>query len=556
MEAIDLASAITNLDRSSRRLIVCTRAGERSEAWARIGDRARRVAAELQARGLHPGDVILVVGDVTIELVETISAAILSGSAVSVVTTAARQRKRGVAAEITSRAVQLGVRAVLVDRSGVEFDAAVRGTIAVWRIEEIVEGARRRRATDFEEVDIEPNSTAVLQFTSGVTGEPRVVRISHSNVASYFAALRRAVPFDPTTETLVSWLPLAHDMGLIGYLFGGLISGAGLLLASPDLFVVRPHLWLSWISRFPNVQSAAPGFAYGVVARSPRPLAGLDLSSWRLAFNGGEQISVDDVTRFCDVFAPAGFRHQSFVASYGLAEATLAVTAAVDGRGMAWDTVDRHTLAAEGVANPTATKSIDTEVLALLGTPLDCVRVRITDHTTGSPLPERHVGEIQVSGSTVTDGYVGTSDSLDGLFDGEWLRTGDRGYMTGGELVLCGRWKDLIVIGGRNLAPQQVEGVAERYANVRPGSVAAIGIPSTKRGEKLVLVASLPRRLHTNAVVRTLIHGVHLELGVTASDVVFVDPGAIPRTLSGKLQRRVCRDRYLAGELEPGRTKA
>jgi fatty-acyl-CoA synthase len=486
---------------------------------------------------------------VSIELVEVIAAAILSGAAVSVVTAAARQRKSGVAAEVARRAERIAAGAVLVDGPGVELDAQVAGSATVWRTDDVVRSARRRRPSDFDEVDIDPGSTAVLQFTSGVTGDPRVVRVSHGNITSYFAALDRAIPFDGASDTLVSWLPLTHDMGLIGYLFGAFVTGAELFLASPDLFIVRPQLWLSWISRFDRVQSAAPSFAYGLVSRGPRLPADIDLGSWQWAFNGGEQINIDGLTRFCELMGPAGFRRESLVCSYGLAEATLAVTAALDGTGPAWDVVDRHTLISEGVASSVAGPSTTTEVLARLGQPLSCVRVRIVDRATGRPLPDRSVGEIQVSGNTVTDGYVDSCESREGLFDGHWLRTGDRGYMTDGELVVCGRWKDVIVIGGRSIAPQQIEAVAERHIQLMPGSIAAIGVPSAKGTEKLVLVASVPTRLHTNAVARGLIHAIHLELGVTTGDVVFVAPGEIPRTSSGKLQRHVCRQRYLGGAL-------
>jgi fatty-acyl-CoA synthase len=498
---------------------------------------------------------VLVAGDVSIELVVAIAAAIISGAPVSVITATARQRRNGLAAEVAGRAARIDARAVLVDDlAGLDIELGDRMT--VWGTSDLLRDAGRRPATDFEQVEIHPDSTAVLQFTSGATGDAAVVQVSHRNVTSYFAALHLAIAFDPTSETLVSWLPLSHDMGLIGYLFGAFITGAEFFLASPDLFIVRPHLWLSWISRFSSVHSAAPSFAYGLVSRGPKPPPEVDLKSWRFAFNGSEQISVDDLTRFCDRMWPVGFRRESLVCSYGLAEATLAVTAALGGSGPTWDVVNRQALMAEGVAGAAAVPSADTETLARLGRPLSCVQVRIADRVSGRSLPERQVGEIQVSGSTVTGGYFGPSESRDGLFDGEWLRTGDRGYMTDGELVVCGRWKDMIVIGGRNISPQQVERVAERHARLTPGSVAAIGVPSAKGTEKLVLVASLPTRFHTTAMARRLVRAVHAEVGVTAADIVFVMPGAIPRTASGKLQRYLCRQWYLDGAFDSTRAPA
>jgi fatty-acyl-CoA synthase len=311
---------------------------------------------------------------------------------------------------------------------------------------------------------------------------------------------------------------------------------------------------MEWMSEFGGTMTAGPNFAYALAARALRRLDGLDLSRWRLALNGAEPIDPDAVEAFC----AAGARHRldprAAFCVFGMAEATLAVTFPQPSSGMAVDTVDRRVLETDRYAAPveaSAPGSDGARRLAVLGRPLAGVEVRICDPVTGERMRSREVGELEVRGTSVTPGYFRHDGANRETFRDGWLRTGDLGYLVDGELVVCGRIKDVIILGGRNVFPEDVERAAAAVEGVRAGNVIAFGTEGRRGREALVVVAETRSGDDADTLQADVAARVTAAVGVPPEEVVLVQPGTLPKTSSGKLQRGLCRTRYLGSELEP-----
>ncbi|MDO9196470.1 AMP-binding protein, partial [Rhodoferax sp.] len=331
---------------------------------------------------------------------------------------------------------------------------------------------------------------AFLQYTSGSTGDPKGVILTHANLLANLRAMWSASKVG-STDTFVSWLPLYHDMGLIGACLGALYLGFHLVLMSPLAFLARPARWLETIHRHRGTVSAAPNFAYELCLAkvTDTELATLDLSCWRLAFNGAEPVSPDTLERFAARFAPCGFQRTALMPVYGLAENTVGLSFGPVGRGPLVDRVDRATLARDGVAQPA--RSDDAQALRIVscGSPLPGHELRVVG-ASGRDLPEREQGRVQFRGPSSTQGYLNNPAANQGLFDGDWLNTGDLGYMAGGELFLTGREKDIIIRGGFNIHPQELETAVAGIAGVRKGGVAVFAATDRRSGtERLVVLA-------------------------------------------------------------------
>jgi fatty-acyl-CoA synthase len=322
-----------------------------------------------------------------------------------------------------------------------------------------------------------------------------------------------------------------------------------LALAAPQDFLAAPARWMEWMSEFRGTATAGPNFAYALAARALRRMEGIDLSAWRIAINGAEPIDPRAVAAFVEAGAPHGLNPGTMLAAFGMAEATLAVTFAAPGEGLQVDTVDARVLETDRYAAPVEPTLATARPLARLGHPLFNLQVRICDPTTGVRMQDREVGELEIRGASVTTGYYGRPEATADAFHEGWLRTGDLGYLTDGELVVCGRIKDMIILGGRNVYPQDVERAVAEIAGVRPGNVIAFGTQNRKGRESLVVVAEA--RDEVEAELRAEIAArVRDTVGVPPEDVVLVRSGTLPKTSSGKLQRTLCRERYLSASLE------
>ncbi|WP_027150836.1 non-ribosomal peptide synthetase [Methylobacter tundripaludum] len=394
---------------------------------------------------------------------------------------------------------------------------------------------------------------AFLQYTSGSTGNAKGVIINHGNLMANQQLIKRRFGHN-AQSTVVGWLPLYHDMGLIGNVMQPLYCGAGAILMSPMAFLEKPIRWLQAISDYRAHTSGGPNFAFELCARkiSRDEKAGLDLGSWRLAFNGAEPISPDTMNRFAAAFATCGFSRKAFYPCYGLAEATLLATG---GDKNAEPTVAAFYKAGleQGKVRPAISGDDETRRLVGCGSiDVDAAqRIRIVDPETGKPCRDDQIGEIQLGGPSISQGYWQNASATGQAFIGDangqhrWLRTGDLGFIEGGELFVSGRLKDLIIIRGRNYYPHDLEYATEAATDaLNPGCAAAFAV-SGDDGEKLVVLAELKRnRLRQSdyraefAAIRTRLVE---ECGIQADTVMLLKPGAILKTSSGKIRRSACR---------------
>ncbi len=416
----------------------------------------------------------------------------------------------------------------------------------------IVASEELDRAGDLPPALSKPGDTALVQFTSGSTTEPRGVILSHANVMANVRAITRKVKVS-RRDRIVSWMPLYHDMGLIGFLITALSAGASLILMSPQRFVSDPAFWMRAMGEHKATITGGPNFAY---ALSTRVLASgsagdLDLSSLRLALNGAEAVDHEVMDGFVTAGAAYGLRPEVPYPVYGLAEATLAVTFPQPGKRYGLDHVSREGIEEDGFARPAEPGEEGTRTLVSLGSPLDGVEVSVFRED-GSEAGEREIGEVCVRGDSVMQGYWANAAATAEALRGGRLHTGDLGYFAGGELYLVGRIKDMVIIGGRNLFPEDVERCVERIRGVRKGNAVAFGV-STRRGrERLVLVGEthLSCMQAAGETARAISSTVREEIGVPVREVVLVPAGSLPKTSSGKKRRFLCRDLYLGNALQ------
>ena len=401
------------------------------------------------------------------------------------------------------------------------------------------------------------DDTAFLQYTSGSTGDPRGVILPHAAVLHNLSVIHRASS-PREGDHAVFWVPPYHDMGLIGAILQPLYAGYPVSLMSPSTFAQRPVRWLEAISRYRGTTSGAPNFAYDLCAErvSEEESASLDLSCWRIAINGAEPVRAETLDHFAARFAPEGFRRAAFMPSYGLAETTLLAAGHSHDHEPLVVSVDRGSLLARRLV-PTA--AADAARLVSVGPPDELLDVRVVHAETGIECGAGVVGEIWIAGGSVAAGYWGREEESASLFGARlagstasYLRTGDLGALHQGNLVVTGRLKDLVIVGGRNFYPQDLETAAEHaHASIRVGAVAAFSTGMLGR-EHVVVVAEVVRHHRAaadDAVISAVRSGVANAQGVRVDDVVLIRQGTLPKTSSGKLQRRRTREQYESHEL-------
>lgn len=416
-------------------------------------------------------------------------------------------------------------------------------------------GNRVRHASDI----------ALLQYTSGSTGDPKGVVLTHANLLANIRAIGEVVQMGPG-DVGVSWLPLYHDMGLIGAWLTLLHYGIPLAVMSPIAFLTRPERWLWAFHKHRGTLAAAPNFAYELCVRkiADKDIEGLDLSSWRVAMNGAEPVNPETLERFATRFAPYGFRREAQLPVYGLAEAALALTIPPLDRVPLVDRVERETFAAHGLAVPAKADDQSTIAFVSSGKVLPAHEIRLVDNN-GQGVPDRNEGFLWFRGPSVTSGYYRNSAANESLLplgpakegDTAWVNSGDRAYQADGELYVTGRVKDIIIKGGRNLYPHEVEELAARTEGIRKGCIVAFGIKDQASGtEKLVIVAeareqdAARRAVISSAMTEQISRG----LGLPPDRVELLPLGSIPKTSSGKLRREETKQLYLKGTLS--QTKA
>jgi fatty-acyl-CoA synthase len=390
---------------------------------------------------------------------------------------------------------------------------------------------------------------AILQFTSGSTADPKGVALPHRAVGANLDAIAHAATLDPDDDVLVSWLPLYHDMGLVGLLSLSMTTGTDLVLGAPQDFMAAPLRWMEWLSEYGGTATAGPNFSYVLAARALRRAEDLDLSRLRIALNGAEPVDPDTVEAFVEAAAVHGMRPGAVFPAFGMAEVAIAGTFPEPLTGLRTDTVDLKVLEAERYAAPTEPDAPHARRLARLGRPVQGLEIRVVDPATGDLLADREAGELEIRGTSVCNGYYGDEEATADLFREGWLRTGDLAYLLEGELVMCGRIKDVIIVGGRNVFPEDIERAVSTVEGVRPGNVIAFGVEGL-HGKEAIIVVAETKLDDVSEMHHVINERVREAVGTPAKDIVLVPAGSLPKTSSGKLQRSLCKDRYLSVELE------
>ncbi len=527
--------------------------------WGELYQNAKAMAAILQSRGIIPGNHLALLGPTTHKLVTAIQAVLLCGASVSMLPIPMRFSSVEEFANQSRALMQHGdIDMLLLDPDLAAYHEVKPGDPPVVLLNELEPGEGRPHAGDYREIEYDPERLAVLQFTSGSTSSPKGVmlpnRILEANITGMIDA-SKSVPDD----VFVSWLPLYHDMGLVGLLIVPMVVGCSLVLAAPQDFLGRPADWLRWMHKYKGTVTSGPNFSWVLAARAFKRMTAteelLDLSSIRLALSGAEPVDPTVVETLIETAKPHGFRGEAVFCAFGMAELSLGGTFPPPFRGMVTDTVDRKALEEEKIARPVEEGTKGSRRFPLLGTPIPGLEMRICDPSTGKLKNLREVGELEIRGSSVMAGYYKRPDLNEQLFHDGWLKTGDLAYFVEGpndgpaELILCGRIKDVIIISGRNIFPEDIERAVGTLEGVRAGNVIAFGVEGDKRKESIVVVAEA-RTDNLEAARKAIRQQVIGIVGFPPRDTVLVTPGTLPKTSSGKLQRNLCRKQYLDQDLQ------
>ena len=505
--------------------------------WFEVHQRARQIAGGLAAAGVGHGDALAVLAGAPVEIAPTAQGIWMRGASLTMLHHPnPRTDLQRWAEETTTVIKMIGASAVVVSEPFISAAPLFsQWGMHVLTIEQLLEGR------SIDPVQTGDDDLAFMQLTSGSTGSPKAVRITHANLVANAEAMFEGANVDIDSDVIVSWLPCFHDMGMTGYLTVPMYYCAELVKVTPVDFLRDTLLWAKLIDKYKGTMTAAPNFAYSLFAKRLRRQATpgqFDLSSLRWALSGAEAVQAADVEDLCDAGAPFGLRPEAIVPAYGMAETTVAVSFTGCGEGMVVDEVDADLLAVLHRAVP-ATKG-HTRRLVCLGRPLEGVGVRIVDED-GCVLPARGVGVIQVRGEPVTHGYTTEVGFVAAQDEQGWYDTGDLGYLTEtGSIVVCGRVKDVIIMAGRKIYPTDIERAATRVSGVQPGGAAAVRLNAGLHRETFAVAVESKAwqdPAEVRRIERQVAHEVIAEVDMRPRNVVVLEPGTIPKTPSGKLRR-------------------
>ena len=506
--------------------------------WSGVHETARRVAGGLAAAGVGHGDAVGVLAGAPVEIAPTAQGLWMRGASITMLHQPTPRTDLMLWAEDTANVIDMiAAKAVVISEP-----FTVAAPVLEARGITVLTVADLLLAEPVDPVETGENDLALMQLTSGSTGSPKAVQITHGNLVSNAEAMFVGAEFDMDTDVIVSWLPLFHDMGMTGFLAVPMYFGAELVKITPMDFLSDILLWARLIDKYKGTMTAAPNFAYALLAKRLRRQAksgDFDLSSLRWALSGAEPVEPADVEDLVDAGKPFGLRPEAILPAYGMAETTVAVSFSECGGGLVIDEVDTDMLAVLRRAIPAA-KGSKTTRLASLGPLLSGLEARVVDEI-GSLLPPRGVGVIELRGEPLTRGYLTMGGFVPTQDDEGWYDTGDLGYLTEqGHVVVCGRVKDVIIMAGRSIYPTDIERAASRVAGVRPGCAVAVRLDAGVSRESFA-VAVESNEFEDPAQVRRIKHEIAHEVIATVEmrprNVVVLGPGVIPKTPSGKLRR-------------------
>ena len=524
--------------------------GETAITYAELRDSAAKIAAGLLERGLKPGQSVAIMLPTGRDYFRCFFGVLLAGGVPVPIYPPARpsqiedhlRRHAGILSNALAAMLITVAEAKPVARL---LQAQVETLRAVVTTDELA--VVERPAPGYA---LQAGQIALLQYTSGSTANPKGVALTHANLLANIRAMGQAVQVN-STDVFVSWLPLYHDMGLIGAWLGSLYHAFPLVARSPLTFLARPERWLWTIHKYRGTLSASPNFGYELCLRKipDESLEGLDLSSWRMAFNGAEPVSPDTLSRFAQRFNRYGLRTEALAPVYGLAECSVGLAFPPPGRGPLVDRIRRERFTRSGRAEPAGSAEVDALRFVACGRPLPGHQIRIVD-ATGREVGERVEGRLEFKGPSATAGYFRNPEQNRQMFCGDWLDSGDYAYLVEGDIYLTGRAKDIVIRAGRNIYPHELEEAVGDVPGVRKGCVAVFGSPDPLSGtERLVVMAET--RLADSAKrdeLRVRINALTLDmLGTPADDIVLAPLHSVLKTSSGKIRRAACRELYEQG---------
>lgn len=524
---------------------------ERFWSFPRLLQRAREIAHALTEHGMRKGDRVALILPAAEEFVPTFLGVVQGGGVPVPLYPPMGLGQLGNYLDHCKHIVSASRCRLLITTGQIK---AVIGTVHHSAPElraMLTQGDLQGDASLYKVPELGLEDLAFIQFTSGSTSRPKGVMLTHGNLAHNCRAIMVEGLNYNDHDRGVSWLPLFHDMGLIGFVIAPIMHPTPVTFMPPLMFLRRPAVWLEVLSRHKGTITYAPNFAYALAVKRVRDeeISGIDLSHVRIAGCGAEPIQSDTLRAFARRYERYGFREEMFVPSYGMAESSLAISFA---RGIPTDRVQASVLWEHGRAEPAEPGDPSALEIVGCGKKFTGHDLKIVHPETGEDLPERHVGEIVIRGPSVTQGYFEDPDKTRETIDPDgWLHTGDLGYLVDGQVFICGRKKDVIIINGKNYYPQDLEWAASRVEGVRTGNVVAF--PTHKPGldrEAVVVVAESKQPDGHDRLATAIRSEIQRTIGLVVDEVVIAEPGTIPKTSSGKIQRAKSRALYESGQLK------
>ena len=537
---------VLRLRRGSARGMTFLDADGETERWTYgdLADIACRTAGAWRDLGVGPGDRVGLLGSTTPDLVAAVFGCWAAGAvAVPLAVPMRLSSEQALVDEVRSRASKAGIEVMAADERFAVFGEVMEVVERTVTLADLRAAGRETEITDPR-----PDEPALIQFTSGSTASPKGVVLTHGTLVGNGLAAQEHVSIT-TDDVIVSWLPLYHDFGLIGLTLWPLVFDIPTHLMSPETFISSPKRWMETLSRYGGTITAAPNFAYGLAARAlRRSSTTLDLSRLRVAANGAEPVDPETMADFAEAGAPHGLDPAAQLAVYGLAEGTLGVASPLPGEQRPPRWVDAAKLATDGVAVDTQPEAPGSRPLVSVGYPIPGVEIEVRS-TDGDVVSDGHVGEVCLRTDWAMTGYWDDPEATEHVMRDGWIHTGDLGLHGPDGLVITGRAKDMIIVAGRNLYPEDAERAAEQVDGVRRGNAVAFGILDRAREGLVVIAETKLVGEDASRLAKQVATEVRKAMRIAIDAVVLLAPGALPKTPSGKLQRALTKRLYEAGQL-------